>query len=94
MTSAYNPQTNGLTEKFNGTIEIALRKHVYGNEKDWPNWVDFILLAYRSKVKASTKYTPYELMFGRTINTFDRWSDESSIEEASALFQKAAEIKN
>ena len=63
VTSAYNPRANNLTEKFNGTIAGAIRKHVNGDDSDWPKWIDFVLLAYRSKIQSSTKYTPYELMF-------------------------------
>ena len=30
VTSAYNPRANDLTEKFNGKIASAIRKHVNG----------------------------------------------------------------
>ena len=64
-----------------------------GDDRDWPKWIDFVLLAYRSIIQSSTKYTPYELMFGRTMNTFERWSDEPSNDEVAAVAQRAAEIR-
>ena len=45
-------------------------------EKDtlsWDKWLPYILLAYRSRIHSSTKYTPFELMFGRKMNFFDDW---------------------
>jgi transposase InsO family protein len=35
VTAAYNPRTNGLTERFNRTLCECLRKHADGNSLDW-----------------------------------------------------------
>ena len=35
--SAYNPQANGLTERFNKTFCEALRKHAEADPVLWPN---------------------------------------------------------
>ena len=32
-------------------------------------------------------------MFGRTMNTFERWSDEPSNDEVASVAQRAAEIR-
>jgi hypothetical protein len=34
-TAAYNPRTNGLTERFNQTLCDSLRKHAEMNHLDW-----------------------------------------------------------
>ena len=35
VTSAYHPQSNGLTERFNQTLQTALVKLVNANQNDW-----------------------------------------------------------
>ena len=35
VTSAYHPQTNGLTERFNQTLQTALLKVVNDKQTDW-----------------------------------------------------------
>ena len=92
QTSIYHPRTNGLTERFNQTMVSALRKHAETQELDWDKWLPFILLAYRSRVQKSTKYTPYELMFGRKINSLSNWSD-NGVDYSSDIIKRAAEIR-
>ena len=56
VTSAYHPQTNGLTERFNQTIQRALVKFV----NDWDEKLDGVLFAYRTSEQASSNVTPFE----------------------------------
>ena len=49
-TAAYHPRTNGLTERFNKTLVLALSKHAADDPKQWHKWIPFTLLAYRTKV--------------------------------------------
>lgn len=52
MTSIYNPRTNGLTERFNQTLVNAIRKHAETDEINWPKWLPFALLAYRTRIQS------------------------------------------
>lgn len=63
--SSFHPQTNGIQERFNRTIEDMLTKYVSTNQRDWDEHLPLLLLAYRSSVHESTKQTPYMMMFGR-----------------------------
>ncbi|MCW4335043.1 MAG: RNase H-like domain-containing protein [Candidatus Thiodiazotropha endolucinida] len=63
--TSFHPQTNGIQERFNRTIEDMLSKYVSANQKDWDDYLPLLLLAYRSSVHESTKQTPYMMMFGR-----------------------------
>lgn len=65
MTSAYHPQSNGLDERFNQTLQRTLRKCVNEQQDNWDEAIDDILFAYRTSVHATTKHTPFYLMFGR-----------------------------
>lgn len=48
VTSAYHPQTNGLTARFNQTLQTALIKLVSENQTDWEDHLSAVLFAYRT----------------------------------------------
>ena len=70
VTSPYHPQCNGMTEKLNSTLISTIRKHTDNDPLNWNKWLPYCLLAYRSRVHSTTKFTPFELMFGRPMNLF------------------------
>ena len=92
VTAAYNPRTNGLTEHFGGTLIAALRKHVENEPTNWPAWLPFILLSYRTRVHSVTQQTPIALLIGKEANQFNSWIGEPSNEEVEIL-QRATELK-
>ncbi len=65
ISTAYHPQTNGLDERFNPTLQRALLKMVQENEAEWHKYLDSVLFAYRTSKQASTKYSPFFIMYGR-----------------------------
>ena len=64
-TTAYHPQTNGLTERFNKTLADMLSMFVSSHQKDWDQFLPFVLFAYRTSVHSTTGETPFFLMHGR-----------------------------
>ena len=66
-TTAYHPQSDGLVERMNRTLEAMLSAHVNAQQSDWDVHLQRCLLAYRSSVHSSTKETPARLMFGREV---------------------------
>ena len=66
-TSPYHPQTDGLVERFNGTLKAMLRKFVSKSQKDWDEYLPYLLFAYREVPQESTGFSPFELLFGRRI---------------------------
>lgn len=66
-TSGYHPQTDGLVERFNHTLATMLSMFTSSNQRDWDVFLPHVLLAYRTSVHASTKETPFFLMFGRDV---------------------------
>ena len=67
VTSAYHPQSNGLVERFNQTLQRMLVKQVNLEQNDWDLHIDGALFAYRTSVQKSTKLTPFEIMFCRFL---------------------------
>jgi transposase InsO family protein len=77
VTSAYHPNTNGQTERFNLTLISALRKHCEAHPSDLYKWIPYVLMSYRTRIHSTTGYSPFFLMFGREMLTFQNWSEES-----------------
>ena len=48
VTLAYHPQTNGLTEQFNQTLQTALLKVVDDTQMDWDEHLPAVLFAYHT----------------------------------------------
>ena len=65
LTTAYHPQTNGLTERFNKTLCEGLGKYSYERKKDWDVYITSMLFAYRTLKHSTTKQEPYYLLYGR-----------------------------
>ena len=91
FTSPYSPSTNGLVERFNGTLGRMLRAFVAENQSDWDRYIPEILFAYRTATQASTRETPFFLMFGRDaktrldLNLTDDSRASESVEEARSV---------
>ena len=65
-TTAYHPQTDGITERFNRTIITMLTQFVNEQKQDdWDLKLDKLSFAYNTAVHAVTKLSLFELMFGR-----------------------------
>lgn len=67
ITSAYHPQSNGLVERFNQTVQNSLRKSCAHPDEEWDLMLPTVLFAIRTSVHKATKYSPFELMFNRYI---------------------------
>ena len=65
VASAYHPQTNGLDERFNQTLQRQLLKFVEEEQTDWDLFIDTILFSYRVSPQDSTKVSPFSLVYGR-----------------------------
>ena len=65
ISTSYHPQTNGLNERFNQTLQRALLKMVEENQNEWDKFLDSVLFAYRTSKQSSTKFSPFFFMYGR-----------------------------
>ena len=65
MTSGYYPQADGQAERTIGTLVNMLAKLSGSNQNDWDLQLPYALWAYRTSVHATTKETPFFLVYGR-----------------------------
>jgi hypothetical protein len=67
MTTPYHPQANGQVESTNKVIEAILTKTVKENRKDWSKRLLKALWAYRTTWRNTTEFSPYELVYGKSV---------------------------
>ena len=58
QTTAYHPQTDGLVDRFNGTLADGLSMYVSMHQKDWDQHLPIILFAYRVSPNATIRESP------------------------------------
>ena len=65
-TTAYHPQTNGLTERTNGIIKTVLTHYVGLNKETWEEYLPFVLHSYRTTpTPALGGLSPFHLLYGQ-----------------------------
>ena len=84
-TTPYHPQTDGLVERFNGTLKSMLRKFTSQNQKDWDEYLPYLLFSYREAPQETTGFSPFELLYGHRVRgpldvLRDSWTGERSEE--------------
>ncbi|KAG5866373.1 hypothetical protein JTB14_021886 [Gonioctena quinquepunctata] len=65
QTASYAPTTNGQIERMHRVLKDMLSHYISENQRDWDNWIPFVLMAYRGSTHSSTGYSPYFLLHGR-----------------------------
>ena len=65
-TSAYHPQSNGMLERFHGTLKAMIHK-TCPEPKDWDKWLPYLLFSFREAPHTATGFSPFELLFGRDV---------------------------
>src|SRR6185437_14032166 len=69
FTAAYHPQSDGHTERFNGTLIGMIRKYVEAGQRDWDDHIAILLFAYNTRRHDSTGFSPYMMNYGREAIT-------------------------
>ncbi|KAE8899714.1 hypothetical protein PF003_g16089 [Phytophthora fragariae] len=63
--AAYHPQTQGLVERFNGTLIGMLRMFVSETQSDWDLYLPRVLFAYRTSYHEALGDSPFFSLYGR-----------------------------
>ena len=65
LSTAYNPQTDGQTERLNQDVEQYLRLFISQRQNDWSEWIACAEFAYNNKVHSATKVLPFCADYGQ-----------------------------
>lgn len=60
------PSTDSLVECFNGMLKAMLKKFVNQSQKDWNEYLPYLLFAYHKVPQELTGFSPFEL-FGQRV---------------------------
>ena len=94
-TTPYHPQCNGLVERSNATLVTMLKKLASEQPRCWDRFIPALLFAYREVPQESTGFSPFELLYGRTVRgpmavLRDLWTKEQMGEEIRDASQYVA----
>ena len=67
LTTPYRPQSDGLVENFNRTLQYMIFTYARLHLQDWEVHLPSALCAYRATVHISTKVSPYRMLLGYEI---------------------------
>ena len=98
-TSPYHPMANGVCERFNGTLKQMLRRMCQERPRDWDRYLPALLFAYREVPHESLGYSPFELMYGRTVRgpitiLKELWSEDISEDEVKTTYQYVLDLQD
>lgn len=98
-TTPWHPQTNGLVERFNATLKQMLKKLAIEQPEKWDQYIPALLFAYREVPQESLGFSPFELLYGRTVKGPMRvlrqmWTEEETNDEMKTTAEYVTDLRN
>lgn len=91
--TAFQPQTDGQTEKTNGIMEEYLRHFVSFNQDDWVRWLSMAEFSYNNSPSTSTGFSPFFALQGYHPR-FNSLAVSSSIPSANEFVRHLQQIQD
>jgi len=96
--TCYTP-TNGLVEMFNGSLKAMLKKLCTERPKDWDRYLEAVLFAYKEVKQESLGFSPFELLYGRTVRgpmaiLRELWTNEDPSSEVRTTYEYVLNLRN
>ena len=67
LSAAYHPESQGALERWHQTFKSMLRKFCVESKLEWDEGIDFLLFAIREVPQESIGFSPFEMLFGRSV---------------------------
>ena len=98
QTNPYHAQCNGLVDRWNGTLRRMLQKMAAEKPSDWDRYIPALLFSYREVAQSSLGFSPFELVYGRSVRgpvsvLRDIWADEAINEQTKTTYQYVLELR-
>ena len=95
----YHAMGNGLIENCNKTIKNALKKMATERIRDWDRYIAPLLFAIRDAPQASTGFSPFELIYGRTVRgpmsiLKELWTEDIEEPEVKTTYQYVIDLRD
>ena len=96
-TTPYHPMTNGLCERFNGTLKKMLKRMVSEQPREWHRFIAPLLFAYREAPQSSTRFSPFEMVYGRSVRgplqmLRELWDDQLPDPEVKTTYEYVVDL--
>ena len=97
-TTPYHPMCNGLVERFHATMKQMLRRMCAERPKDWDKYLPALLFAIREVPQESLGFSPFELLYGRSVRgpmaiLRELWSGEVNDKQVLSTYQYVIELR-
>ena len=94
----YHPICNGLVERWNGTLKSMLKRLCQDQPKQWHRLINPVLFAYREVPQESTGFSPFQLLYGRSVRgpgtiLKELWTKEVNIPEVKSSYEYVTELR-
>ncbi|XP_070191283.1 uncharacterized protein [Littorina saxatilis] len=99
MTAPFHPQANGLVERFNSTLKSMLKKLAIDQPREWDTFIPALLFAYREAPQESMGFSPFELLYGRSVKgpmqvLRQTWTEEEISGEQKTTAEYVVNLRN
>ena len=64
---AYHSQMDGQMKRINQEVKVFLQHYINYQQDDWTEWLSVAESQYNDKKHVTTRYTLFELKFGRHL---------------------------
>ena len=75
FSTSFHPQIDGQTERVNQVLEDLLIMYVKEQRGKWEDSLHLVEFNYNNHYQASTRYSPFEILYERKCNTPISWSN-------------------
>lgn len=97
-TTPYHAMCNGLVERYNGVLKSMLKKMCEERPRDWDRYICPLLFAYRETPQSSTGFSPFELLYGRSVRgpmqiLKELWTGQYTESETKNTYQYVIDLQ-
>ena len=97
-TMPYHSICNRLVERFNGTLKKMLQRLCSEQPRKWHRFINPLMFAYREAPQEATGFSPFELLYGRTVRGLvqsrkELWTKETDVPEVKTSYQYVLELR-